>query len=247
MHDENLAWRVEQACLKAWPALKEKNLDGWVLRFSDGVTRRANSANPLRFGRNDSSSFIAACEGEYRAEKLPVTFRIPSIIAQEIEDRLFQLDYKSEGESLVLHANAHDVEEKPDVETVITSHPTNAWFAAMKRMQQHTEQKQAIYQQIVCRIDVPAIFAASRHEGQISSLAYGAIYDGLLCLESVVTDPALRRQGCARGMLRAIKAHIQSEIEGICLQVLANNQPAIQLYNGLGFKELYRYHYQSKQ
>ena len=40
-------WRIEETCFNAFPSLKQVILDGWLLRFSKGVSRRANSANPL--------------------------------------------------------------------------------------------------------------------------------------------------------------------------------------------------------
>src|SRR5438132_10736744 len=43
-----LQWRVEEACLNAWPALREVLLDGWLLRFSEGLTRASVITMPLR-------------------------------------------------------------------------------------------------------------------------------------------------------------------------------------------------------
>ena len=45
-HASPLAWQVEETELNAWPALKEIYLDGWIQRFSSGVSRPANSAQP---------------------------------------------------------------------------------------------------------------------------------------------------------------------------------------------------------
>ena len=80
MNDAELAWRVEEACLNAWPALRQVLFGGWVLRFSGGLTRRANSANPLGIERSQPAGLIAGCEALYRHHRQPTIFRLPSLI-----------------------------------------------------------------------------------------------------------------------------------------------------------------------
>ena len=85
MSGSTLEWRVEETCLNAWPALREVLLDGWVLRFSGGVTRRANSANPLQ---PVSYVDLPACEALYRRSGLPTIIRVLSLIDPAVDDRL---------------------------------------------------------------------------------------------------------------------------------------------------------------
>jgi ribosomal protein S18 acetylase RimI-like enzyme len=61
-----------------------------------------------------------------------------------------------------------------------------------------------------------------------------------------VTDPAFRRQGLARKAVLAVLAWAYSRCgaTGACLSVVADNAPAVALYEALGFsREVYRYHY----
>ena len=99
MPERALEWRVEETCLNAWPALREVLLDGWVLRFSAGLTRRANSANPLR---PVSHVDLRACEALYRRLGLPAIFRVLSLIDPLVDARLADAGYTGEGESCVL-------------------------------------------------------------------------------------------------------------------------------------------------
>ena len=110
---------------------------------------------------------------------------------------------------------------------------------------QHYSPSQAdAYRRIVGAIAVPARFALAAVDGTPAALAYGAIHDGLLCYESVITDPRRRRQGLARRVIAALAAWAPaSGAGGVCLQVEANNAPARALYTGFGLREVYSYHY----
>src|SRR5690348_9296039 len=111
MADLELEWRVEEACLNAWPALREVLLDGWLLRFSEGLTRRANSANPLR---PVSHVDLQTCEALYRRSGLPTIFRVLSLLDPSVEERLAEAGYTEEGESCVLYGPIEDIKTARD-------------------------------------------------------------------------------------------------------------------------------------
>jgi GNAT superfamily N-acetyltransferase len=245
MTPASLAWQVEETCLNAWPALRQVLLDGWVLRFSDGLTRRANSANPLRADYNRTDALIPACEALYRRQLLPTIFRVPSIIDPELDERLDALGYGSEGESWVLYGDIDAVASARDPEVQLSAHPTPEWLRAMGELQNHTIEQSGIYRRIVGAIVIPAAFAALAIDGEFVALAYGALHNGLLCYESVITDSRRRKHGYARRIIATLAAWAKDEgARGACLQVEAANAPALALYDAIGLKtRLFRYHY----
>jgi len=187
-----LEWRVEETCLNAWPALREVLLDGWLLRFSGGLTRRANSANPLvpvtHAARHD-------CEALYRRQGLPTVFRVLSLIDPSVEERLAAAGYTSEGDSCVLHSDIQGIETARDPDVWLLSQATPDWFAAMAALQNHTTEQADTYRRIIGQLAIPAAFAALSVDGEIAALAYGAIHNALLCYGSVITDSRRQRRG----------------------------------------------------
>jgi N-acetylglutamate synthase len=241
----NLPWRVEETCLNAWPALRQVLFDGWVLRFSEGLTRRGNSANPLRGFRETDNGLIAACETLYQRRQLPTIFRLPSIIDPEFDRRLEALGYGREGESCVRYGDLTAIEEASDPDVELLSRPTREWFAAMAALQNHTADQRRTYRRILGALAVPAAFAALAIDGEFVALAYGAVHDRLLCYESVITNPRRQRRGYARRVIASLAAWAKDQgAEGACLEVEAHNASALALYDLIGLKtELYRYHY----
>jgi len=242
--DAALAWRVEATCLNAFPSLKQATLAGWLLRFSEGLSRRANSANPLQPDHAPSEAVIDPIEALYRRQGLPAIVRVPSFLAA-IDAPLAARGYTSEGESCVLYGAVDGVAAVADLGVELSPHAGTDWLAAMAALQGHSAAHRQTYRRIVRAIAVPAAFAGLRIDGRLAALAYGAVSDGLLCYESVITDPRRRRHGLARRVIGSLAGWARQEgARGVCLQVEATNTPALTLYDGFGLTtELYRYHY----
>jgi N-acetylglutamate synthase len=242
--DVQLAWRVEETCLNAWPALREIVLDGWLVRFSEGLSRRANSANPLSANATASAAVIAECAAFYRRHALPSIFRVPSIV--DADAGLAERGFSKEGETCVLYGALDAVDGTGDPLVTLRPRADRIWFAAMSGLQGHTPEQAHIYRRIIGAISIPAIFAAlTGEDGRIAALAYGIVHNGLFCYESVITDARQRRRGHARRVVTALAGWAKEQgATGACLQVFAENAPARALYDGIGLaSELYRYHY----
>ena len=67
---------IEELSLNAWPALNTAFYDGWVLRFAEGYTRRANSINPLYPSTLDPIEKIRVCEEIYAARGQDIVFKL---------------------------------------------------------------------------------------------------------------------------------------------------------------------------
>ena len=94
---------IEKAGFRSWPALEESELDGIVLRFSNGYTKRANSANLLQQQDSGFDSLVNRYEGYFQDKGLPCIFRITSFSEnQRLDSYLKKTGYKHLDRSLVL-------------------------------------------------------------------------------------------------------------------------------------------------
>jgi ribosomal protein S18 acetylase RimI-like enzyme len=245
MADDALIWRMEEAFLLAWPAPRRETVGDWLLQFAPGVSRRANSANTRHSPMRDLESTIAECEHRYRAANLPVLFRVLSTTELAVTQRLDRLGYSTEGETATLYAPMEATVRARDTDVLLTAKPERVWLDAMTAAQGHTGMQAVTYRAIVGAITLPTAFVSLRHGSQLVSLAYGAIHDGLLMCESVITASAHRKRGYAWRLLTTLLAWGEEQkAHTACLQVQADNTAAVALYAGLGLHSaLYGYHY----
>ncbi len=97
--------RLEEAAANAWPALHQVLLDGWLLRFAKGFTKRANCVTPLYPSSQGDEGKVRHCENLYARERLRSIFRLRLTEEQgALDDYLQARGYRQVGPSLVLTA-----------------------------------------------------------------------------------------------------------------------------------------------
>ena len=95
--------QLERTMFRAWPSFEETDYDGWVLRFADGYTKRANSVNALYPSTLCLDLKISRCEVVYAARDLTIIFRMtPHSYPDGLDERLDQRGYKIIDRSLVM-------------------------------------------------------------------------------------------------------------------------------------------------
>jgi N-acetylglutamate synthase len=75
----DIALNIEVASFSAWPCFEEEPFKGWRLRFADGFTKRANSANAGPLAQNLLAHDIEEIEQRYQTRGIPSVFRLSSL------------------------------------------------------------------------------------------------------------------------------------------------------------------------
>jgi GNAT superfamily N-acetyltransferase len=237
--------RIERAGLRAWPALHETHYDGWLLRWAEGYTKRANSVNPLQDGRLDLAHKVARCEGYYRTLRQRPIFRLTPLATPERLDAL-------------LAARGYAVLDPTNVLTLDLRywHATGAgtgtfhedaladWLAHYYAASGIPTATRGTHARMLARIATPVTGARIAIGGR--AVACGiAVADGdLLGLFDIVTAHAHRRRGYARALIEGLLAWGRRQgATHAYLQVVAGNAPAQALYRSVGFRQFYRYWY----
>jgi N-acetylglutamate synthase len=240
--------RLEEAAFNAWPAPRTLFLDGWILRFANGYTKRANSANPT-YPELDVNLVdkVERCEALYARQGLPCIVRLTSFAAPPgLDELLAGLGYRFVDQSLVMRRRLEARLPPTRVDLSLQHHEVQEWVAAQQFLSGAGIGQDEAQLGILRNIAGETLFATLTNSTCAEPLACGlAVAEGSLSgLYLIATDPARLRQGIGRALVTELLSWSYANgAREAYLQVAVENTAAIALYQGLGFTEAYRYWY----
>lgn len=240
---------LEEAALNAWPGLQTFLLDGWVVRWADGYTKRANSATPLYpgSGKWDLEIKVDWCEEFFQARNLPAVFRLlpfhPDAAALDHLLAAQKYEYLDETRHLILDLDQWAGEPSQRASMLPGRSGLDSWFRSFHAL--HTGRTDHVNHLKIVQASLgqkcPMVLMV---EGKVVACGLGILQDGLFGLFDIVTDEGERGRGYARELVASmLDWAIQSDASTAYLQVTTHNDPANRLYARFGFVEAYRYWY----
>jgi len=238
---------LETLAFDAWPAAEVRDLDGWRLRSTGGVTRRANSVWPNQHqGRLPLPELLAAVEDFYGEREQPALYQLsPLARPAELDAVLAARGYAVDAPTSICVAEAAAAARSPDagIRVQVEGALFDEWFEISGRRGRFSE-TQAMYRGLLERLGERALYALAELEGESAAVGLAVVDRAWAGVFSMLTLTAHRKRGLARAVLGALAGAAQARgATNLYLQVELENQAARALYAGFGFRERYRYHY----
>jgi N-acetylglutamate synthase len=225
---------------RGWRAAETADVGGWLLRANHDVTKRANSALPLRRPSTSLSDTLDTARGWYAARGLPLRVQTPLHARRLLDAELAERGWRASHETLVL---ALRIPTAPDATGVhIVSEPDDAWMARFRDGTTPPGMRALLTRHE--RVG----FAEIRRDGVPVAIGRGSVDDNWLGITAVEVAPEQRRQGLATAIIHAlwrwgVDVHAARDTY---LEVETHNDPAIMLYRSLGYWEHHGYRYRTE-
>ncbi len=268
----NSIQKIEELSMNAWPSYKIELYDKWLIRFSHQYTFRTNCVEQVGESKLPIETKVAYCEDVYRNYGTPCNFKISPIVQPEFDSFLEKNGYEIRHETEVMTmtldsytplATKNVLIEDPafnsglpeivqyddDITVSVNDTITDRWITELFTLNHTTN---PIHLKIV-----PNMFKAIPKETIVAAITDGRrmVASGLGILDrddlgiyAIYIDPDHRRKHYARCICNTlISLGIKKGARYSYLQVVKGNEPAISLYESLGYKYNYSYWFRSKE
>lgn len=239
---------LDQLMAVAWPPEVLIEDCGWRLRWTRGLTRRANSV--LAAGGAEAPERIDRAEEFYAERSATPLFQVstsstPAWVRRLLEER----QYQAEAATMVMTAAASDVmahTDPGDWWVEVADAPTDDWLDSywqVESVRGRCPEDRSVFRDVLLK-PPKASFATVADGEDIAAagqLVHQGRWGGIQCM---ATLPTHRRRGAATSVLHALAgAAVAARIDRLYLGVMASNTGAVALYRSCGFRRSHSYSY----
>lgn len=246
-----LSEELERLAIGDWPALQSEEFDGWLLRYSAGVTMRGNSvAVGTRVPSQGLDCALDEVDRRYAARGLSPCFQLFDHAPPALDAALAANSYAVEGGSWVLTASCVPVTDAHRTETLRTEvrDVRDREWLAIAAGRSRFGPDAAAFEGFVERVGARAGHAIAHLDGVPVAASLGVLTERWLGIYAMITVPEARRHGAARAMVDALLSWAHSRgAEQAYLLVGEDNAGAIELYRRAGFTTQARYWYRRRE
>lgn len=235
----------------AWPGQKTLQLDGWQVRLSNGLTRRANSVQTLFSGNLDLIHKINICEKLYHSQNLTSYFKIsPLSTPTDLDLVLADKGYAKEALTQIMVGKIN-LSIRPVANVHLNLQTDSLWLQTFCEARYWDPGMIPHIESIFANI--PTLFACAHISAPETGaphacMALAVLQEEYVHLLHLYTRPDMRLKGYARQISQALMFWAaQAGCTRLLLSVEKHNQPAIELYQQLGMQQVYDYWYRSQK
>lgn len=237
----------EELSMNAHPALKTQLYDGWILRFSNGYTNRANSVNPLYKSALPIEEKLDFCKDIYSSQGLPAVYKITPHSAKDLDGILDTCGYEKVTPTNVM-VKKLTTADFYGFKSIITDKIDVGWQESYFRLNGITDDIKIKTGKAIQDGILNKTFCASVKEREVTAACGLCVIErGYAGLFDITVDQDCRRRGLGFDICSSLLASASRDgAKFAYLQVVADNAPAVALYKKLGFEFYYQYWYRVK-
>lgn len=243
----NLCFKCEELLFNSWAALQTEHVDGFLLRYANGHTKRSNAASALYPSKMDFSELALIVRDRYRAAQITPMFRITPLAPQGLDGFLEAQGWEHYDPSLGMVLEIPQrLEKAGERESIITLEemPSHNWIEGAGLAYEFEPWQIESLGQIVSNIRLPSAYCTVYLDKK--PVGYGlAVYErGAIGLYDLAILPEQRGKGLGKRMVLSLIHWGKSRGAEIAyLQVRQGNPRAVALYKSIGFTVAYEYHH----
>jgi N-acetylglutamate synthase len=241
---------LDQLMANAWPALVSEVRHGWRFRWTNGLTRRANSVLAVG-GDEHVPELLSAADRFFEARGGVPTLQVSTASApRRLASYLETSGYRPTARTLVEQATTGDVVERTpraSFDVDVSEHLTDEWFEtywSVGSTRGWSRDDTAIVRDVLLAPSLPTVFVAARRGAEVIGVGQLVLERGRAGVQCMATRPTHRRQGVGVAVLHALANEAATRgAEHMYLAVMADNTAALDLYERSGFDRVHEYSY----